>query len=259
MLLEDRVAIITGGARGIGKGIASRFAAEGCSVVMTDVAKEDGERAAEAICAAGMKAIFRYCDVTDSRQVTELFTDVMNEYGRVDILINNAGGVFGPGMCTENITDGDWDKVVDLNLKSQFLCCRAVIPLMKEWRYGRIVNLSSMGAVGPCVSISHYHAAKGGVLGLTTNLAYELAPFNICVNAIVPGPIRSEFYGPVVRDSAEQEALFADISQTVPLGRMGTPEDIAGAALFFASELSSYVTGESIRVGGGHPLGVCAR
>jgi NAD(P)-dependent dehydrogenase (short-subunit alcohol dehydrogenase family) len=144
---------------------------------------------------------------------------------------------------------------LNVNLKGPFLACMAVIPHMKKNRYGKIVNLSSMGAVSPSVSVLHYHSAKAGILGLTLNLAFELAPFNIYVNAIVPGPIETPFWDSLMPPGPERDTLFAGIARKeVPLGRIGTPEDVAGPALFLASGLSDYVTGQIIYVAGGQPL-----
>jgi NAD(P)-dependent dehydrogenase (short-subunit alcohol dehydrogenase family) len=254
MLLKDRVAIVTGGAAGIGKGIALKFAKEGCSVIISDISELKGKKTAEEVSKTGRAGFFVPCDVTDNHQVQDMVSKAISKFGKVDILVNNAGGVSGPGVPTEDVTEEQWDKITDLNLKSQFLCCKAIIPYMKREKYGKIINLSSMGAVHPPASIPHYHSAKGGVISLTSNLAFELARFNINVNAILPGPIRTEFFDEIVKDMPDQEAFFAGLSSKVPFQRMGTPEDIAGVALFLASDLSSYVTGESIRVGGGLPL-----
>ena len=254
VLLKDRVAIITGGAVGIGRGIALKFAEEGCSVVIADISEAEGKKTAEAVSKKGREGVFIRCDVTDNRQVQDMVSKVISKFGKIDILVNNAGGVSGPGVSTEDMTEEQWDKIVNLNLKSQFLCCKAVIPHMKEKKCGKIINVSSLGAVHPPAPIAHYHAAKGGVLGLTTNLAFELAPYHICVNAILPGPIRSEFYTEILKTVPDEDAFFAMLGSRVPLGRMGTPEDIAGPALFLASELSDYVTAESILVAGGIPL-----
>ncbi len=265
MLLNGRVAIITGAAVGIGRATARKFAAEGCSVVVCDISDPAGQKTAQDICAMGQEALFVHCDVTDGRQVNEMVQKTISRFGKVDILVNDAGGVVGAREGStgdrkaggiENISETQWDKIVDFNLKSQFLCCKAVIPHMKARKYGKIVNLSSMGAVHPPDSIAHYHAAKGGVIALTVNLAFELAPFNICVNAILPGPVRSEFFHEILQgvNEADSEAFFAKLAAKVPLLRMGKPEDIAGVALFLASELSDYVTGESINAGGGLPL-----
>jgi NAD(P)-dependent dehydrogenase (short-subunit alcohol dehydrogenase family) len=254
VLLADRVAIITGGAVGIGRGTALKFAEEGGSVIVADIAQLEGEKTVAEVSKMGRDGIFVRCDVTDNRQVQDMVSKAIGKFGKVDILVNNAGGVSGPSVPTEDITDEQWDKIVDLNLKSQFLCCRAVILHMKEKKYGRIINISSMGAIHPPASIVHYHSAKGGVISLTNNLALELARFNINVNAILPGPIRSEFYTEILKSVPDKEAFFDNLGKRVPLQRMGTPADIAGVAVFLASELSSYVTGESICVGGGLPL-----
>jgi NAD(P)-dependent dehydrogenase (short-subunit alcohol dehydrogenase family) len=254
VLLKGRVAIVTGGAVGIGRGIALKFAGEGCSVGVVDISAAEGEKTARGVVKRGKEGIFIKCDVTDGRQVRDMVSQAIGKFGRIDILVNNAGGVFRGGGQIEEIAEEQWDKLLNLNLKSQFLCCQAVVPYMKERKYGRIINVSSLGAVHPPAPLAHYHAAKGGVLGLTTNLAFELAPYNICVNAILPGPIRTEFYTEILKSVPDKEAFFASLGKRVPLGRMGTPEDIAGVALFLASELSAYVTGESIRVTGGIPL-----
>jgi NAD(P)-dependent dehydrogenase (short-subunit alcohol dehydrogenase family) len=250
VLLTDRTAIITGAAAGIGKGIALRFAAEGCNVVAVDIA-EAGRQTTDAIVMNGGNSIFVQCDITDNRQVEEMAGVALAQYGKIDILVNNAGGVSGDGPI-EAVSEEVWRRVVDLNLNSQFFCCKAVIPHMKKAGYGKIVNLSSMGAIHPPAPIVHYHAAKGGVLGLTVNLALELAHCNITVNAILPGPVMTEFFNEIVKTKPAD--FLQSLGKKVPMQRMGTPEDIAGVALFLASDLSSYVTGESICAGGGLPL-----
>jgi NAD(P)-dependent dehydrogenase (short-subunit alcohol dehydrogenase family) len=251
VLLQDRVAIVTGGAVGIGQGIARKFASEGAKVVVADISEKHGTATAKEI-----DGLFVKCDVTSSAQVNAMVDAAVQEYGKVDILVNNAGGVPDiQGERLEEVTEDEWQKFIDLNLKSVFLCCRAAVPVMKKNGYGKIVNFSSMGAVSPAVSVVHYHAAKGGVLGLTTNLAFELAPANIFVNCICPGPVRTPFWDPVLRNVPDPDAYFAEIGKKeVPIGRVGTPEDIAGVTLFLASELASYVTGQVMHVGGGLPL-----
>ncbi|MCX7912861.1 MAG: SDR family oxidoreductase, partial [Dehalococcoidales bacterium] len=166
-----------------------------------------------------------------------------------------AGGVGVKGGDSATVTEDDWDRIINVNLKGPFLCSVAVIPQMKKQRYGKIINISSMGAVHPAVSVLHYHSAKAGVLGLTLNLAFELAPYNIYVNAIVPGPIETPFWDSLQPPGPERDAFFAALARKeVPLGRMGRPEDIAGPALFLASGLSDYVTGQILFVAGGQPL-----
>ncbi len=256
MLLDNKVAIITGGAVGIGKGIALRFAGEGCSVVIADISRDEGQKTAEQIVQKGGRGIFISCDVTQKQQVQNMAQEAISKFGGVDILVNNAGGVIPNSGYIDNTTEEQWDKIIDLNLKSQFLCSQAVIPQMKDKKYGKIVNISSMGAICPPAPIVHYHAAKGGVLSLTTNFAFELARHNITVNAILPGPVITEFYTDLLKDVPDKEAFFARLRGKVPMQRIGTVDEVASVALFLASELSSYVTGQAICVGGGLPLPV---
>ncbi|MBN2239448.1 MAG: SDR family oxidoreductase [Dehalococcoidales bacterium] len=257
MLLIDRIAVVTGGAKGIGKGICLKFADEGCDVVVNAMHIEGAEKVADEIRSRGRRALAIAADVSDSSQVNAMMSRTLEEFGKIDILVNNAGGITAAGEGPiEEISEEDWDRIIDINLKGQFLCCKAVVPHMKENRYGKIVNVSSMGAIHPPAPIVHYHSAKGGVLSLTTNLAFELASHNITVNAILPGPVYTEFFVELLKDSSEEEkeAFFSKLTGNVPMHRMGIPEDIAGVALFLASDLSSYVTGESINAGGGLPL-----
>jgi NAD(P)-dependent dehydrogenase (short-subunit alcohol dehydrogenase family) len=257
MLLKDKVAIITGGAKGMGKGIALKFAEEGCNVVVTDIDLDGAQSVAAEINGSGRRSIADRMDITKSSEIEELTAKVVNEFGKIDILVNNAGGVPGThgAGSSETITEGEWDRIVALNLKGPFLVSKAVLPTMKRHRSGKIVNISSIGAVSPSVSVLHYHSAKAGVLGLTINLAFELAPFNICVNAIVPGPVETPFWDALMPKGPERDAfLVAMAKQEVPLGRMGTAEDIAGAALFLTSALSDFMTGQVLHVAGGQPL-----
>jgi NAD(P)-dependent dehydrogenase (short-subunit alcohol dehydrogenase family) len=257
MLLENRVAIVTGGAKGIGRGIALRFAAEGCDVAVNARHIEGAREVAAKIKALGRRSLAIKADVSRSAEVDVMVARTLQEFGKIDVLVNNAGGTgLARDTAIEDTSEADWDRIVDINLKGQFLCARAVVPYMKKARYGKIINVSSMGAIQPPAPIAHYHAAKGGVLSLTRNLAFELAPFNITVNAILPGPIRSEFFNEMLSamSKKEGEAFFAMLERRVPLGRLGTPEEVAGVALFLASDLSSYVTGDAINCGGGLPL-----
>jgi len=255
VLLENRVAVITGGARGMGRAIALKFAAEGCDVVVNALHIEGAEKVAGEIKALGRKSLAVKADISKSAEVNTMVAQTIKKFGKIDILVNNAGGVGVKGGDSATATEADWDKILDVNLKGPFLCCIAVIPYMKKQGYGKIINLSSMGAVHPAVSVLHYHSAKAGVLGLTTNLAFELAPFNIYVNAIVPGPIETPFWDSLQPPGPERDAFFAALcKKEVPLGRMGRPEDIAGPALFLASSMSDYITGQVIYVAGGQPI-----
>lgn len=249
MLLENRVAIVTGGAKGIGRGIALKFAGEGCSVAVADINMKEANATVSKITGMGREGIAVQCNATNSQQVSDLVNKVIEKWGKIDILVNNAGGLPSTAPI-EDMSEKEWDDVVALNMKSTFLACKYTVPHMKARKSGVIVNISSLGATAPPSSNVHYHSGKAGVLGMTVDLAVGLSPFNIRVNAIIPGPIRTDFFGSRVND----DAFFTELGKTVPLGRVGTPEDIAGAALFLASELSSFITAEFINVTGGLPL-----
>ncbi len=254
MLLEKRVAVISGSAKGMGKAMAIKFASEGCDIVVADVDTEGAHKVVDEIKAGGRKAIAVKADISSSKEIKSLIEESVRQFGKIDILVNNAGTAGGADL--EHSDENEWDKVLALNLKGAFLMCKNAVPHMKKQRYGKILNISSMGAVRPSISVLAYHAAKAGIIGLTRNLAFELAPFNIYVNCIVPGPIETPFWDPLSKGmSAGQKRAFFDAlaKKEVPLGRMGTPEDIAGPALFLASELSSYVTGQTLCVAGGQP------
>jgi NAD(P)-dependent dehydrogenase (short-subunit alcohol dehydrogenase family) len=249
MMLSNKVAIVTGGAKGIGRGIVLKFASEGCAVTIADINLAAAQTTLADIEAKGGKGLAIQCDVTNSSQVRAVVDQTNAKFGKVDILVNNAGGL--PSKYpVENMPEEDWDKVIALNMKGGFLFCKYVVAQMKARRSGRIINISSLGAISPPTSNFHYHAGKAGVLGMTVDLAVDLAPYGICVNAIIPGPIRTEFFGSRVND----DAYFTTLGKTVPMQRAGTPDDIAGAALFFASDLAGWITGESLRVTGGLPL-----
>jgi len=249
MMLTKKVAIVTGGAKGIGKGIVLKFAAEGCAVTIADINLKAAQETLAEVEKKGGKGLAINCDVTNSAQVREVVERTQTELGPVDILVNNAGGL--PSQYPiEKMPEEEWDRVIALNMKGGFLFCKYVIPQMRERRSGRIINISSLGATSPPTSNFHYHSGKAGVLGMTVDLAVDVAAYNICVNAIIPGPIRTDFFGSHVDD----DAYMANLGKTVPLGRVGLPDDIAGAALFFASDLASWITGEALRVSGGLPL-----
>jgi 3-oxoacyl-[acyl-carrier protein] reductase len=257
MLLADRVAIITGGAKGIGRGIALKFAQEGCVVVIADIDQKSAEETLAEITKKGGKGTALACDALDIKQVKAVADKAISSYGKIDILVNNAGGMTAAPKPIEDMPEADWDKVLTLNLKSLFLFSKAVVPHMKQRKYGRIINLSSAAAINPPAHCIHYHTAKMGIIGFTLDLAYALAPFNICVNVLLPGPVRTDFYDTLLGKLSEKEkdVFFEELGKgDIPLQRLGTTEDVANAALFLASELSSYVTGTSMLVSGGSPL-----
>ncbi|HKV43108.1 MAG TPA: SDR family NAD(P)-dependent oxidoreductase [bacterium] len=250
MELLDRVAIITGSGSGIGKAIALAFAQAGAKIALCDINDEALAKTGESVGALGAEALPVRVDVTDPMQVNRMVEVVVGAWGRVDILVNNAGG--GGGQSGLEMTDEEWDSVVDLNLKSQFLCCRAVVPQMERQGFGRIINMASnAGKYRSNTGIGgiHYGAAKAGVMQLTRVAAYVLGRKGITVNAIAPGSVLSE------AGVREYESLAVDrrerILKETPLGRFASPEEIAGIAVFLASDDSSYVTGATILASGG--------
>lgn len=254
MLLQNKVAIITGAARGIGRGIAIKFAEEGCSCVVADVLEKEAAITVGQIADRGQKGVFIQCDVSDSRQVGAMVDRAISEFGHVDILVNDASIYSMPKSIVEK-TEEEWDRVLAIDLKGMFLCCRKIVPHMIARKYGKIINFSSVQAISPAAPNIDYTSAKAGILGLTLDLAFELAPLQICVNAIIPGAIPTDMWNIVVPDNVDRESFFAAVGKAVsPMQRCGTPEDIAGVALFLASDLSRYVTGDRIIVGGGQPL-----
>ena len=260
MLLLNKVALITGGAKGIGKGMALKFAEQGCDIAIADISINDANETINEVIKKGRKGLFVKCDITDSNQLNDMINQVISKFGKVDILVNNAGtllDVADPNLkSVATIPENEWDRLINVNLKGAFLCSKVVVPFMKEQRYGKIINVSSLGAIHPPAVAPHYNAAKAGVLGLTYDMACELGPFNITVNAILPGLIRTTFYEPVLASKTDEErdAFFNDKGKNIPLQRVGTAEDIANVALFLASELSAYVTAAVLPVTGGLPL-----
>ena len=257
MLLENKVAIVTGGAKGMGAGICRKFAEEGAKVVACDLDYDGCKSVAAAINGAGGQALAYKVDITKSDQIAEMVKGTLDGFGTIDILVNCAGGVPGTHAsgATGTFDEAEWNRIININLTGPWLVTDAVLPTMKKNQSGAILFVSSMGAVSPVVSVLHYHAAKAGVIGLALNLAYELAPQNIRVNTIVPGPIETTFWDSLLPAGPERDTFFKALSNhEVPLKRMGTAEDIAGAALFLTSDLSSFVTGQTLCVAGGQPM-----
>ncbi len=255
MLLKDRVAIVTGAAVGMGKGTALKFAEEGCEVAIVDINLEAAEATAEETAGLGTKGFALKCDVTDIDQVKTTVDQVIDRCGKVDILMNNVGAM-SETPPVEDITEQEWDQAYQLNLKSGFFFSKYVVPVMKKRKYGKIINLSSIGAVQPPHHVAHYNSAKSAMIGFTLDLASSLAGFGINVNTILPGPVRTEFYNRYTKTmtDGEKDDFFNAIGKKVPLQRIGMPEDIANAALFLASGMSSFITGQVLYVAGGLPL-----
>ena len=256
--LDGKIAVVTGSGRGIGKGIALAFADAGADVVVLARTQADIDSVAEQIRAKGRRALAVRADVTKAEDVTKAVKRTVEEFGRIDVWVNNAGGETGlvastpaQGFAVEatQVDESEWDRIVDLNLKSYFLCSQAAGRVMIEQRGGSIINISSMAALIPKAGYIHYSAAKAGVINLTLTLADEWASHNVRVNTIVAGCINSAGY------NWEQEMLSPELRQffvmSIPLKRFGQPEDIAAAAVFFASDASSYVTGAKLEVSGG--------
>ena len=242
--LTDRVAVVTGGGQGIGKGIALAFAEAGAHLVVADMRAETVQAAAAELHDQGKRALVTVTDVRDSAQVAEMVQRAMGEFGRIDILVNNAAGNFRAPFL--EITEKGWDAVVRATLKSVFLVTSAVTKVMVEQGGGNIVSIASVDGLRAALGFAPYGAAKAGVISLTKTLALELAPYNIRVNCIAPGgvdtPGTAQWRTPEVIERMRSD---------VPLGRLGQTEDIACAALFLASDASSYMTGETVLVDGG--------
>jgi len=244
MKLKDRVVIVTGGARGIGKAIALSFVREGAKVALVDVDKDKLEVLKNEFEKEKRKVITISCDITKSSEVNGMVNQVHKKFNRIDILVNNAG-IIRRGTI-ETVTEQDWDRVIEVNLKGTFNCCKAVVEIMKSQRYGKIVNISSIaGKMGDITSAPGYGPSKAGVDALTKTLARQLAPYGINVNAVSPHAIETEM-------SAQwSEERRKEIIASIPLGRLGKPEDVANAALFLASDEASFITGEILDVNGG--------
>jgi len=244
MLLKDKVAIVTGGTKGIGRAISLLFAEEGARVVANF--SKDVEAAEVLINEAKSKrlnlGLFK-ADVTQFDQVKEMVEDVFAEYGRIDVLVNNVGLIHDNFLML--MSDDDWDSLLKNNLTSLFYCCKTVIRKMIPQRNGKIVNISSISGILGTAGQTNYAATKGGMISFTKSLARELGSFNIHVNAVAPGLIESDVISKMPKDKVEA------IIKSSSLGRMGKPEEVAQAVLFLASEHSNYITGQTLIVDGG--------
>lgn len=243
MDFKNKIAIVTGAGQGIGYGIATALAKEGCNVVVSDINQENCEKVSKEIENIGVEALAIKCDVSKKEEVDNLIQKTIEKFGKLDILVNNAG-IF-PFVPFLEMKEENWDKVLDVNLKSVFLCSQAAAKVMKEG--AKIVNISSIAAFVGFSSLVHYCASKGGMNSMIRALALELAQKKINVNAVAPGAINTP--GAASTEEVKKQTIAA-----IPWARMGKPEDIASVVIFLASEKSDYITGQTIIVDGGWTL-----
>ncbi|MDC3246147.1 3-oxoacyl-ACP reductase FabG [Flavobacteriaceae bacterium] len=239
--LEGQVAIVTGGARGIGKGICEVFCREGATVALWDVL--DGTETVNEITQNGGKIFFQKVDVTDQSSVDSAIEDIIKQHGKIEILINNAGIIRDRSFL--KMSEEEWDSVINVNLKSLYVVTRSVIPHMKENGYGRIVSASSINGTAGAFGQTNYCATKAGISGFTRALCKEVGRFGITANAVAPGFIQS-----AMTDSMPEEVINAGIKM-IPVGRIGTAEDMGNAYLFLASKESGFVSGITLHANGG--------
>jgi len=246
--LKGKVVIITGARQGMGKADALLFAKNGAKVTVADISQEECQLVVEEIEKSGGEGLAVRCDVTNEKEVEEMVKKTVDKFGKVDILVNNAGICqFKPFL---EMTEEEWKKTLDVNLKGYFLCAKACAKEMIKHKSGAIVNIASvvMGQIGMGMAgLAHYSASKGGIAALTKTLALELAPYNIRVNAIAPGAIDTPMAASAKADQKTLEQTLA----VIPLHRMGKPEEIASTVLFLTSDASSYITGSIVVVDGG--------
>jgi len=242
--LVGRTAIVTGGAKGIGRGIAEAFANEGADVAIADLATNDqATPVIEAIQQAGRRALYIHTDVSEEQQVQSMVETVHGAFGHIDILVNNAG-IFTQALV-EHLSIADWDRVLGVNLRGTFLCARFVLPYMLEQGWGRIINIASqLGYIGG-QEVAHYSASKGGVIAFTKALAREVATRNVLVNAIAPGPILTDLLA-----SETEEWKSAKLAE-LPIGRFGEVGEVAPTAVFLASDDATYYVGQTLGPNGG--------
>jgi NAD(P)-dependent dehydrogenase (short-subunit alcohol dehydrogenase family) len=246
--LKGKVVIITGARRGMGRSHAIAFAKEGAKVVVSDISLEDCEKVVKEIKKLGGEAMAVKCDVSKKEEVEEMVRKTIEKWGRIDVLVNNAAiAQFKPFL---EMTEEDWDRTMDINLKGYFLCAQAVAKEMVKQKSGVIINIASiaMGQTGiGFPTLVHYVASKGGVVAMTEALALELAPYGIRVNSVSPGIIDTPMVDPVRADKKTLEGIL----MRVPMRRMGKPEEVSNLVLFLASDASSYMTGSNVVIDGG--------
>lgn len=247
MELDGKVALVTGGAQGIGKAIASLLADRGASVIVSDLNREAAEKSVAELVAQGKKAMAVQVDVARAEEVKAMTDAALSQWGRIDILVNNAG--ITRDTLLLRMKDEDWDLVLSVNLKGTYHCMKAVLPTMSKQRHGRVINIASIVGVIGNAGQANYAASKAAVIGLTKTVAREYASRGITINAVAPGFI----------DTAMTASLSAEVREglmkQIPLARLGTPSDVAHAVGFLASEGAGYITGQTLHVNGGMYMG----
>jgi NAD(P)-dependent dehydrogenase (short-subunit alcohol dehydrogenase family) len=255
MRLKDKVALVTGSSKGLGRAIALTFAREGADVVVNGRDIPAMEEVCRQIEEAGRKSLMAPADVREAGQVREMVDQTLAVFGRIDILVNNAGGALFTPVAMDQLEEEHWDLVVDTNLKGAFLCAKKVLPPMKAQGYGRIVNVSSKaGRTYGTIAGAHYVSAKAGVVGLTRQLAWETGRYGITVNAVAPGLFLSTERIENLWESRPKE-IKDQLMKEIALGRLGEVEELANVVLFLASDDASYVTGVVVDVNGGRFMG----
>ncbi|MBI4136271.1 MAG: SDR family oxidoreductase [Candidatus Vogelbacteria bacterium] len=246
--LKNKVALVTGARRGMGRSYALALAQQGAKVAITDIDASECLPVVEEIKSAGGEAACFQMDVSNGVEVEKIFDEVIRQFGRLDILVNNAGIYFSKPAL--ELTEEDWDKMIGINLKGQFLCAKRAAKEMAKNKWGRIINISSVASGQVGVGIAggaHYTASKGGIIGMSETLAVEWAPLGINVNVIAPGAIDT----PMVQAAQLPKEAMDAMLQRVPLKRIGRPEEVSAMVVFLASEEASYVTGATFYVDGG--------
>lgn len=247
MDLLGKTAIVTGAGKGLGWSIAERLARDGANVVITDIDGKSATQKARLIEQMNHGAMAIEMDVSRWGQVKAMVEEVVRKFNRIDILINNAG-ILGPYLPVTDYPEEDWDRVIEVNLKGTFLCCKAVLPVMKAQSYGKVVNLASVAGKDGNANMSAYAVTKAAIICLTKTLGKEMAPYNVFVNCVAPALIETEMAREM---TPEQRALLAS---KIPLGRLGRPEEVAAVVKFLVSDEASFVTGQCYDISGGRSV-----
>lgn len=258
MRLQDKIALVTGGARGIGEGICIKLAKEGARVVVADIDIEGAESTAKAINDAGGKAVAVHADVTKEEDAEKMIDTAVNTFGKIELLVNNAGADIKGAI--QDYPVESWDKLMNLNLKGTFLTTKVAVKKMIPQKYGRIVNISSMAGKTGEPFTSPYCTTKFGVIGFTQSIALELGEYNITANAVCPGGVETDLIKGSIAGTAKlnnrsyEEELQEKFLKFTPLGRMAQPSDVANAVAFLLSEEANYITGSTLNVAGGREM-----